>query len=140
MIQIKQQFFRICICYMHIKHGVVPKGVPGITVDHKMVGVVEAVGSEVRKINPGDRVAVNVETFCEKCFFCRDVWVNNCTDPNGGWALGYWILIGGRTSSRLAGAAVEMVVDETGGLQKGITNCGAEEFEPPMFHVIAYGI
>ena len=31
---------------------------------------------------------MNVETFCGECFFCRNGWVNNCTDPNGGWALG----------------------------------------------------
>ncbi len=53
-----------------------------------MVGNVEQVGSEVRKVKPGDRVAVNVETFCGECFFCRHGWVNNCTDPDGGWALG----------------------------------------------------
>ena len=41
-----------------------------------------------RTVRPGDRVAVNVETFCGECFFCRHGWVNNCTDPNGGWALG----------------------------------------------------
>ena len=23
-----------------------------------------------------------------QCFFCQHGWVNNCTDPNGGWALG----------------------------------------------------
>ena len=33
-------------------------------------------------------MAVNVETFCGECFFCRHGYVNNCTDPNGGWALG----------------------------------------------------
>ena len=33
-------------------------------------------------------MTVNVETFCGQCFFCRHGWVNNCTDPNGGWALG----------------------------------------------------
>ena len=31
---------------------------------------------------------MNVETFCGDCFFCRHGWVNNCTDPEGGWALG----------------------------------------------------
>ena len=39
-------------------------------------------------VKPGDRVIVNVETFCGECFFCRRGYVNNCTDPNGGWALG----------------------------------------------------
>lgn len=78
----------ICTSDMHIKHGSVPKAVPGITVGHEMVGVVEACGSQVTTVRPGDRVAVNVETFCGSCFFCRHGFVNNCTDPNGGWALG----------------------------------------------------
>ena len=78
----------ICTSDLHIKHGSVPKAVPGITVGHEMVGVVEACGSQVATVRPGDRVAVNVETFCGSCFFCRHGFVNNCTDPNGGWALG----------------------------------------------------
>ena len=51
----------ICTSDLHIKHGSVPRA---------------------------DRVTVNVETFCGECYFCRHGWVNNCTDPNGGWALG----------------------------------------------------
>ena len=78
----------ICTSDLHIKHGSVPRAVPGITVGHEMVGIVEAVGSAVSTIRPGDRVTVNVETFCGKCFFCNHGFVNNCTDPNGGWALG----------------------------------------------------
>ena len=78
----------ICTSDLHIKHGSVPRAVPGITVGHEMVGVVEEVGTAVTAVKPGDRVAVNVETFCGDCFFCRNGWVNNCTDPNGGWALG----------------------------------------------------
>ena len=77
----------ICTSDLHIKHGGVPRAVPGITVGHEMVGVVEKTGSAVSSVRPGDRVAVNVETFCGECFFCRHGWVNNCTDPNGGWAL-----------------------------------------------------
>ena len=78
----------ICTSDLHIKHGSVPRAVPGITVGHEMVGVVEQVGSAVKTVKPGDRVAVNVETFCGHCFFCQHGFVNNCTDPNGGWALG----------------------------------------------------
>ena len=78
----------ICTSDLHILHGSVPRAVPGITVGHEMVGVVEQVGAAVAHLRPGDRVAVNVETFCGECFFCRHGWVNNCTDPNGGWALG----------------------------------------------------
>ena len=78
----------ICTSDLHILHGSVPRAVPGITVGHEMVGVVEAVGDAVTAVRPGDRVTVNVETYCGQCYFCEHGWVNNCTDPNGGWALG----------------------------------------------------
>lgn len=78
----------ICTSDLHIKHGSVPRAVPGITVGHEMVGIVEEVGDAVTTVRPGDRVTVNVETFCGECFFCQHGWVNNCTDPHGGWALG----------------------------------------------------
>ena len=78
----------ICTSDLHIKHGSVPRAVPGVTVGHELVGVVEQAGAAVTAVAPGDRVAVNVETFCGQCFFCRQGYVNNCTDPDGGWALG----------------------------------------------------
>lgn len=78
----------ICTSDIHIKHGFVPKAVSGITVGHEMVGIVEELGSEVANFKVGDRVTVNVETFCGECFFCKHGYVNNCTDKNGGWALG----------------------------------------------------
>lgn len=78
----------ICTSDLHIKHGSVPRAVKGITVGHEMVGVVERVGDNVTAVKSGDRVTVNVETFCGECFFCRNGYVNNCTDPDGGWALG----------------------------------------------------
>lgn len=78
----------ICTSDLHIKHGSVPRAVPGITVGHEMVGVVEAVGADVKTVKPGERVTVNVETFCGECFFCKKGFVNNCTNPHGGWALG----------------------------------------------------
>ena len=76
----------ICTSDLHIKHGIVPRACKGITVGHEMVGVVEATGSDVMKVKPGDRVAVNVETFCGECFYCKRGWVNNC--EKGGWELG----------------------------------------------------
>ena len=85
---VKVTLASICSSDLHIKHGSVPRAVPGITVGHEMVGIVEAVGSAVTHVKPGDRVTVNVETFCGECFFCKRGFVNNCTDKNGGWALG----------------------------------------------------
>ena len=78
----------ICSSDIHIKHGSVPRAVPGTIVGHEMVGEVVETGPAVTKCRPGDRVAVNVETFCGECFFCQRGFVNNCTDEHGGWALG----------------------------------------------------
>ena len=61
----------ICSSDLHIKGGFVPRAKPGIIVGHEMVGVVEQVGPQVTRVAPGDRVAVNVETFCGTCFFCQ---------------------------------------------------------------------
>lgn len=85
---VKVTLASICSSDLHIKHGSVPRAVKGITVGHEMVGIVENVGSKVTNVKPGDRVTVNVETFCGECFFCERGYVNNCTDENGGWALG----------------------------------------------------
>lgn len=85
---VKVTLASICSSDIHIKHGSIPRAVPGITVGHEMVGIVESVGAKVMHVKSGDRVTVNVETFCGECFFCKNGFVNNCTDKNGGWALG----------------------------------------------------
>ena len=85
---IKVTLTTICSSDIHIKHGAVPRAVPGTVLGHEFVGRVVETGSAVKKIKPGDRVSVNVETFCGECFFCKRGFVNNCTDPDGGWALG----------------------------------------------------
>lgn len=85
---VKVTMSSICTSDLHIKHGFVPRAKKGITIGHEMVGVVEEIGSDVKNVKVGDRVVVNVETFCGECFFCKNGFVNNCTDKNGGWALG----------------------------------------------------
>ena len=85
---VKVTLTTICSSDIHIKHGAVPRAVPGTILGHEFVGEVVKTGSAVKKVKPGDRVAVNVETFCGECFFCKRGFVNNCTDEHGGWALG----------------------------------------------------
>ena len=83
----------ICSSDLHIKHGSVPRAVLGITIGHEMIGVVESVGDAVTHVKPGDRVTVNVETFCGECFFCKIP--ENVTDRQAllvgdVLATGYW--------------------------------------------------
>ena len=85
---IKVTLTTICSSDIHIQHGAVPRAVPGTILGHEFVGIVDQVGKDVKRFKPGDRVAVNVETFCGECFFCKRGYVNNCTDEHGGWALG----------------------------------------------------
>lgn len=76
----------ICTSDLHILHGAVPRAKEGVVLGHEFVGVVEAVGSAVRTLRPGDRVAANCITFCGRCEFCCRGFVNNCV--RGGWELG----------------------------------------------------
>ena len=78
----------ICSSDIHILHGAVPRAKEGVILGHEFVGIVREVGSAVKKVRPGDRVAVNVETFCGECYFCKRGYVNNCQDKNGCWAMG----------------------------------------------------
>lgn len=68
---VKVTLASICSSDLHIKHGSVPRAVPGITVGHEMVGIVEKVGNKVTHVKPGDRVTVNVETFVENVFSAK---------------------------------------------------------------------
>lgn len=85
---VKVTLSSICTSDLHIMHGYVPKAVKGITIGHEAVGVVVDVGSKVKNVKVGDRVSVNVETFCGECWFCRRGYVNNCLSDMGGWAMG----------------------------------------------------
>ena len=71
----------ICTSDLHILHGSVPRAVPGITLGHEAVGIVQRVGAAVKKVRPGDRVSVNVETFCGEMSTTAP-----CRTADGRWA------------------------------------------------------
>lgn len=76
----------ICSSDLHIKHGAVPRAKENTVLGHEFVGEIVEVGRKVKNFFVGDRVSVNVETFCGECFFCKQGYVNNCI--HGGWELG----------------------------------------------------
>ena len=83
---VKVTMSTICTSDLHIMHGAVPRALPDITLGHEFVGEVIAIGSDVKKIQIGDRVAANCITFCGECFFCQKGFINNC--EKGGWEIG----------------------------------------------------
>lgn len=82
---IKVTYSSICTSDLHIVEGYVPKAIEKTTLGHEFVGIIVEKGKNV-KLKIGDRVAVNCESFCGKCFYCKKGYVNNC--ENGGWLLG----------------------------------------------------
>lgn len=83
---VKVKLSSICTSDLHIIHGSVPRAIPETVLGHEFVGEVVQLGDAIKNIKIGDRVAVNCETFCGECFFCKKGFINNC--EKGGWELG----------------------------------------------------
>lgn len=56
------------------------KATPHIIIGHEGVGVVEAVGSGVTALRPGDRVVIAPRLTCGQCKYCRRGLDNQCTN------------------------------------------------------------
>jgi alcohol dehydrogenase len=80
----------ICGSDLHILRGDLPEVAAGRILGHEAVGTIEAVGSSVHSLRPGDRVLVSCITACGACPFCRRARYGQCTG-GGGWILGHTI-------------------------------------------------
>ncbi|BEP14168.1 zinc-dependent alcohol dehydrogenase family protein [Acidothermaceae bacterium B102] len=80
----------ICGTDLHILKGDVASCTPGRILGHEAVGTVEAVGSSVTTIRPGDRVVVSCISACGRCRYCREGQYGQCLG-GGGWILGHTI-------------------------------------------------
>ena len=77
----------ICGTDLHILRGDVPTVTNGRVLGHEAVGTVDAVGSQVTTVEPGDRVLVSCISACGRCRYCRSGRFGQCTG-GGGWILG----------------------------------------------------
>lgn len=82
----------ICHSDAHYRAGVAPARLP-CTLGHEVAGVVEACGSEVTSLRPGDRVCLNYLVTCGGCGHCRSGREQFCAagqmigkDRDGGYA------------------------------------------------------
>lgn len=80
----------ICGTDLHILKGDVPAVTAGRILGHEAIGTVEAVGSAVANVRPGDRVLVSCITSCGRCRYCREGAYGQCLG-GGGWILGHKI-------------------------------------------------
>ncbi|WAJ35516.1 glutathione-dependent formaldehyde dehydrogenase [Pseudomonas sp. GOM7] len=75
----------ICGTDLHFVRGTVGGMRKGTILGHEAVGIVEALGSDVRNLNIGDRVVVPSTIACGNCAYCRAGYYAQCDEanPNG---------------------------------------------------------
>src|SRR4051812_40578988 len=75
---------RSCICGsdLHLYHGLVPDTRIGSVFGHEFTGIVEQVGSSVKKLKVGDHVLVPFNISCGSCYFCNKELFGNCHNVN----------------------------------------------------------
>jgi len=74
----------ICGSDIHLYDGYVPTLLPGDILGHEIMGEVVEVGSEVKKVQRGQRVVVSSVIGCGQCWYCRSEQFALCdnTNPN----------------------------------------------------------
>ncbi|MCC4251570.1 MAG: Zn-dependent alcohol dehydrogenase [Pseudomonadota bacterium] len=70
----------VCHSDLHFYEGSYPTRLPTI-LGHESAGVVEAVGSEVRSVQPGDHVVTCLSAFCGHCDHCVSGHISRCVSP-----------------------------------------------------------
>jgi len=77
---VKVEYAGICGSDLHIfKKGMFVKSTP-ITMGHEFSGVIEAVGSEVSELSPGDHVIGDPRVSCNNCKWCHAGSYNLCPE------------------------------------------------------------
>lgn len=74
----------VCTSDTHTVHGAIGER-ENLTLGHEAVGIVAKLGSEVKSVQEGDRVAVNAITPCYKCENCLRGYTSQCQEMLGGW-------------------------------------------------------
>ncbi|NJR80033.1 Zn-dependent alcohol dehydrogenase [Sphingomonas corticis] len=70
----------LCHSDLHFMEGNYPHPLPAV-LGHESAGVVEAVGSEVRTVKPGDHVITCLSAFCGHCEHCVTGHLSRCQSP-----------------------------------------------------------
>jgi len=70
----------VCHSDLHFQNGSYPYPLPAV-LGHESAGIVEAVGSDVRYVKPGDHVITCLSAFCGHCEHCLTGHMSLCQEP-----------------------------------------------------------
>lgn len=70
----------VCHSDLHFHNGSYPYPMP-VVLGHESAGVVEAVGSDVTYVKPGDHVITCLSAFCGHCEYCLTGHMSLCEEP-----------------------------------------------------------
>jgi S-(hydroxymethyl)glutathione dehydrogenase/alcohol dehydrogenase len=70
----------VCHSDLHFQNGSYPYPLPAV-LGHESAGVVEAVGSDVTYVKPGDHVITCLSAFCGHCEHCLTGHMSLCAEP-----------------------------------------------------------
>lgn len=70
----------VCHSDLHFQNGSYPYPLPAV-LGHESAGVVEAVGSDVTYVKPGDHVITCLSAFCGHCEYCLTGHMSLCQEP-----------------------------------------------------------
>jgi S-(hydroxymethyl)glutathione dehydrogenase/alcohol dehydrogenase len=70
----------VCHSDLHFQNGSYPYPLPAV-LGHESAGIVEAVGSDVNYVKPGDHVITCLSAFCGHCEYCLTGHMSLCHEP-----------------------------------------------------------
>ena len=70
----------VCHSDLHFQNGSYPYPMPAV-LGHESAGIVEAVGSQVTYVKPGDHVITCLSAFCGHCEYCLTGHMSLCQEP-----------------------------------------------------------
>jgi threonine dehydrogenase-like Zn-dependent dehydrogenase len=89
----------ICGTDLHLVRGTISEMEPGTILGHEGVGVIEALGPDVRNFSVGDRVIIPSTIACGSCAYCRAGCYSQCDRANPHGAQAGTAFFGGPRSS-----------------------------------------
>jgi L-iditol 2-dehydrogenase len=77
---VRSESVGICGSDVHGFTGESGRRKPGMVMGHEVVGIVEAIGAEVKNLKRGQRVTIFPTLGCGKCAYCKKGWEHICPD------------------------------------------------------------